>query len=122
RGEKLTTTSDVYSLGVMLYELLTGMRPHRVKDSQPHELARLVCEEDPVRPSKAISDFALRSAEEKTNRTAESGAHSQFVIRNPRLLHGDLDNIVLMALRKDPQRRYESAAQLSADIERHLTG
>ncbi len=117
RGEKLTTTSDVYSLGVMLYELLTGVRPHRAIDSQPHELARLVCEQEPASPSKAIADFGLLIAHSKT-----FSSNPQSEIRNPKSLRGDLDNIVLMALRKDPQRRYVSAAQLSSDIERHLTG
>jgi len=122
RGEKLTTTSDIYGLGVMLYELLTGVRPHRANDSGPHELARMVCEQEPAKPSRAISDFELRNSELKTSGTAEPNPNPEPEIRNPKSLRGDLDNIVLMALRKDPQRRYVSAAQLSSDIERHLTG
>jgi serine/threonine-protein kinase len=113
RGERLATTSDIYSLGVVLYELLTGQRPYRVTAASPQELARVVCEQAPTRPSEVIADVELRDG------TSDG---QKPVIRNPKSLKGDLDNIVLMALRKEPQRRYESAAQFSADIQRHLDG
>ena len=96
RGEPVTTASDVYSLGVVLYRLLTGQLPHRVKSRSPEDMARTVSTTEPQRPSTVV---------EATSR---------------RRLRGDLDNIVLMALRKEPERRYPSVEQFSEDIRRHL--
>ena len=96
RGEPVTTASDVYSLGVVLYRLLTGQLPHRLKEQSAEDMARTVGQTEPQRPS-AVTD-------------ATSG----------RRLRGDLDNIVLMALRKEPERRYPSVEQFSDDIRRHL--
>jgi len=107
RGEAMTTASDVYSLGVLLYELLTGQRPYRTKTRRSDEIVRLICETEPEKPSTAA---------------ARSDGRSNLQIPNPRLLHGDLDNIVLMALRKEPARRYSSVAQFSEDVRRHLDG
>jgi serine/threonine protein kinase len=107
RGEAMTTATDVYSLGVLLYELLTGQRPYRLKTRSPDEIARAITGQEPERPSTAI-------ARSEGNPTAQ--------IPNPKLLQGDLDNIVLMALRKEPQRRYASVAQFSEDIRRYFTG
>jgi tetratricopeptide (TPR) repeat protein/predicted Ser/Thr protein kinase len=106
RGETMTTTSDVYSLGVVLYKLLTGQSPYRTKTNRPDEIARAITEQEPTRPSTAVG---------------LSGNH-QSEIRNLKSLRGDLDNIILMALRKEPQRRYASVGQFSADIQRHLDG
>src|SRR5262249_13761144 len=97
RGELTTTASDVYSLGVLLYGLLTDHLPYvAVRTSSAAEIERAICEDEPVRPSLVVPD------------------------RLRRRLAGDLDNIVLMALRKEPQRRYASAEQFSEDISRHL--
>ena len=117
RGENVTTVSDVYSLGVLLYELLTGHRPYRFKSRLPHDIAQAICHEQPERPSTSISDFGLPIADSKN-----SPSNRQSEIRNPNLLRGDLDNIVLMAMRKEPQRRYASVEQFSEDIRRHLEG
>jgi len=100
RGEPVTTASDVYSLGMVLYEVLTGERPYRITSSHWHELERMVCQTEPRKPS--------------TLETLPS--------RTRRRLSGDLDNIVLMALDKDVSRRYGSAEQLSEDLRRHLQG
>ena len=114
RGERITTSSDVYSLGVLLYELLVGQRPYRVKSRQPEELAKAICEQQPEKPSVAVTRG-------RGDGETRSQPNSQLAIGN-RQLRGDLDNIVLMALRKEPQRRYASAEQFSEDIRRHLEG
>lgn len=106
RGEPITTATDVYSLGVVLYELLTGRRPYGLKSRIPHEIERAICEEEPARPSTV----AIASG---------SGA-SKNAQRRP--FGADLDSIVLKAMRKEPDRRYASIEQFSEDIRRHLVG
>ncbi len=104
RGLAVTTATDVYSLGVLLCELLTGHRPYRFPSRDPAEMARVITTIEPERPS----DMAAREPE---------------ATRVPRRqLEGDLDNIVLMALRKEPERRYASVDQLSEDVRLHLEG
>jgi len=124
RGEAITTASDVYSLGVVLYELLTGHRPYRFKSRLLHEVIRAVCEEEPEKPSATVSRVEAGDARDAASRTLESVSLTREG-RPERLrsrLAGDLDNIVLMALRKDPQQRYPSVEQLSDDLGRHLAG
>src|SRR5437667_2703809 len=113
RGESMTTASDVYSLGVVLYELLTGQRPYRLTSRRPEELSRAITEQTPARPSSIV--VTAPPPPEKPGPDRRRG-------RRRHELRGDLDNIVLMAMRKEPARRYESAAQFSADIQRHLEG
>jgi tetratricopeptide (TPR) repeat protein len=107
RGEPMTTATDVYSLGVILFELLTGEKPYRTKSRTISEVSRAITEQEPTRPSTA----AIRG-----------GRNSKFEIRNSKFLKGDLDNIVLTAIRKEPARRYSSVGQFSEDIRRHLDG
>ncbi|HEY6154033.1 MAG TPA: protein kinase [Candidatus Udaeobacter sp.] len=105
RGEAVTTASDIYSLGVVLYQLLTGQKPYRLKTRTPEEISRAILEQEPTRPSTAI---------------ARCDGGSKSPTPNLKVLRGDLDNIVLMALRKEPERRYQSVEQLSEDIRRHF--
>ena len=113
-GGRISTASDVYSMGVLLYELLTGQRPYATDAGQPGRLAGAIVEEEPERPSTAVARAARR--------TAASPNDAEPPERLRRRLQGDLDNIVLMAIRKDPQRRYGSAEQFSDDIRRYLEG
>ena len=127
RGEQITTASDVYSLGVILYELLAGHAPYRVRGERPEALVKAVCETEPEKPSTAIGrrETAAKPAEgEPVTPTPElvSFARGTVPRRLRRTLRGDLDNIVLMALRKEPQRRYASIEQLSADLKRFQEG
>jgi eukaryotic-like serine/threonine-protein kinase len=126
RGLPITTASDVYSLGVLLYELLTGHRPYQVAGSLPHEMARVICEQEPQRPSTVINriEELIRASGEVTVITPQQVSEARAVRpeKLSRLLQGDLDNIVLMALRKEPERRYSSVEQLAQDIENYLQG
>ncbi len=108
RLEPVTTASDVYSLGVLLYELLTGLDPYGIESGRGDEVARAVCEREPDKPSTAVR-----------RRSAEPEAETRKLRRR---LAGDLDSIVLKAMRKEPHLRYASAEQLSEDLRRHLEG
>ncbi len=105
RGDIITTSTDVYALGVLLYELLSGRRPFHLGTMSPLEIARVICEQNATAPSlvwKANPELAPPDAARK--------------------LGGELDNIVLMAMRKEPSRRYMSVGQLAQDIDAYLSG
>ncbi|MGE3167151.1 MAG: tetratricopeptide repeat protein [Planctomycetota bacterium] len=127
RGESLSTASDVYSLGVLLYELLTGTSPYEVTTRSRADFELAVCEQEPRRPSVKVARGLEAAAppSERTRTAPSSRAGTDYRVDTRRLrrrLRGDLDNIVLMALRKEPHRRYASAEQLAADLERHEIG
>jgi len=97
RGDAITISSDIYSLGAVLYELLTGKRPHRIEKMTPQGLVEAICDREVLTPSTVVEDKAVARA-----------------------LAGDLDTILLKALQKDPQRRYISVEQFGEDLRRAL--
>lgn len=126
KAEPISTASDVYSLGVMLYELLSGHRPYRFKTRTPLEIERAICEEEPLKPSAVVTQVEEQTLADGTTTSITpeeiSGARNSDPKRMHSCLLGDLDAIVMMALRKEPHRRYVSAGDFAADVRKHLEG
>ncbi|MBI3649595.1 MAG: protein kinase [Acidobacteria bacterium] len=127
KGEAITTASDTYALGVLLYQLLTGLRPYQITSIVPQEIARVICEQEPDKPSTAVKRLEMTQVNaDDTFAPPTSEALSELRQAQPetlrRQLAGDLDNIILKALQKEPQRRYASVEQFSEDLRRHLEG
>lgn len=131
RSESVTTASDVYSLGVILYELLSGHRPFEDKEKNIKEIFQAVLDTDPPLPS-ALAGTVPRVDEGRSPREIDASAETlpmaarqtlpQNVAIQSQYIRGDLDNIVLKALKKEPERRYPSPQSLADDIERHING
>jgi len=129
QSKSVTTATDIYSLGVILYELLSSHRPFEAKEGDLQEIYQAVIEYEPPPPSVVIADFGFGISDAENQKTSvphqtknqNLRTNPQSAIRHPQL-KGDLDNIILKALRKEPERRYSSAENLAEDIHRHQRG
>jgi serine/threonine protein kinase len=132
-GRAITTASDIYSLGMILYELLTGERAYQFANRTTEEIRRVVCDVDPEKPSTRVGRI-IRTATLGTAPGTARGGSPESAIHRPataitkvvppqrlaKSLEGDLDDIIMMALEKIPSRRYASAQDMAGDIERYL--
>lgn len=126
RGKTVTTGSDIYALGALLYRLLTGSVPHDVSGKSPTEIECMICGQPPRYPSQAIlaqwapSQHGLAPPSSTSNATEQ--VHCLDRVKRSQALEGDLDRIVLKAMHKDPQRRYCSPDEMADDIQRYFDG
>lgn len=119
RGDLITTASDIYVLGLLLYDLIAGRKPYQFEGSSLSDMERIVCEHEPPAPSVAIAHLE-RDSPEMLDDIAT--CRSTTPARLKREISGELDNIVMMAMHKNAARRYGSAEQFASDLERYLDG
>jgi serine/threonine protein kinase/tetratricopeptide (TPR) repeat protein len=119
-GRPITTATDTYSLGVLLYLLLTGRSPYRLLSYSQLQLERAICMDDPTRPSQMVVSKLKGESDSDRSRISDRRGLSPQRLRAR--LSGDLDAIVAMAMRKEPDRRYTSVEALAEDLRRHLSG
>lgn len=119
-GTAMTTATDVYAMGVVLYELLTGLRPYEIGSRTLMAVQKVVSGVDPILPSRAVEEAGLSAANSSEDSVAAQRGMTFTGLRDT--LRGDVDAILMKALEKEPENRYRSAADLMRDIERYLAG
>jgi eukaryotic-like serine/threonine-protein kinase len=124
KGEPVSTATDIYSLGLILYQLLSGCPPYEIKSSSALEMEKVICLTEPQKPSTMITKISSADSDSNEKITSDyiTKKRSTNLTRLKKRISGDLDNICLMAIRKEPTRRYSSVAQFISDIDNHLNG